>query len=65
MLLTGKNYSLKMNIHELPVADPGEWPGGGGWAPLPHFSTKMRPEGPKKFPPSLPPTSQGLDPPLV
>ena len=51
-----------MGLVRLPfsVADPGEGP--------PHFSTKLRPEGPKKFllrPP--PPLSQGPDdrPPLL
>jgi len=48
------------------VADPGEGP--------PHFSTKLRPEGPKKFflrpPPTylrapLPKLSGGLDPQLI
>ena len=36
----------------------------------PYFSTKMRPEGPKKIfletaPPPPPPLSEGLDPPLT
>ena len=46
------------------VADPGEGP--GEHAP-PYFSTKMRPEGPKKmFLETAAPLSQGLDdrPPL-
>ena len=52
MLLTGKNYSLKMNIHELPVADPGEWPGGGGVGPPSLiFRPKWGPKGRKNSPP--------------
>ena len=54
------------------VTDPGEGP--------PHFSTKLRPEGSKKFflrpppplsqglddrPPPSPPLSEGLDPQLI
>ena len=52
----------------LAVADPGKGSGGPGFPP--YFSTKMRPEGPKKFiletppPPTPPPLSEGLDPPL-
>ena len=40
-----KQYSFEACIAA--VADPWEGPGGGGWAP-PCFSTKMKPEGPKK-----------------
>ena len=42
------------------VEDPGEGPGGP--AP-PYFSTKMRPEGPKKHLKETPPLSQALDDP--
>ena len=60
---------------DIPVADPGEGPGGGRGAPL-YFWIKMSPKGPKTFfgdrPPPLylriwmtaPSLSQGLDPAL-
>ena len=54
MLLTGKNYSLKMNIHELPVADPGEWPGGGGLGPPPSFFDQNEARRAEKIPPAPP-----------
>ena len=45
------------------MADPGEGPGGPG---SPYFSTKMRPEGQKKFfGDRPPPLSDGLDPLLL
>ena len=48
--------------------DPGQGPGGPGGPAPPFFSTKMRPEGPKKISlenPHRPLLSEGLDPPLV
>ena len=60
------------------VADPGEWPGGGGGQVPPLFWTKLRPEGRKIFwgetapPPTYlrvwmtgPSLSQGVDPALL
>ena len=38
--------------HMIPVADPGEGP-GGPWPP--YFETKLRPEVPEKLRPPLPP----------